>query len=55
MNHSGLQMSQLDEITLWFVKAPHVGDGGPTFCDALASFLRSMGMPLWRISYTLTV
>ena len=49
----GLLLSDAPEIHEWLLHAAHVADGGPSFIRDLAARLRSLGLPLWRVSLSL--
>lgn len=48
-----LSSSQIESIKLWLMSVPHLGDGGLSFAQSLAETLKSKGLSVWRISFTL--
>jgi adenylate cyclase len=49
----GLLLSDSSALREWILHAPHVPDGGPSFVRELCRRLRSLGLPLWRMSVAL--
>jgi adenylate cyclase len=54
MSGTGLKHRDIEIIKRWLIDLPHVDDGGPSFCLRFAQKMKEMGLPLWRLSYTLT-